>query len=668
MHAPSHPSESRLNHFAGGGDTRWPDTCTVWRMLFRPLRLYRPPAAVLCIALAACCGLGCREDEEGLKVTGLEFKGAKAITAAELRGVIATRESGFLPWTRRRLFDRRAFEADLDRIRQFYRDNGYPNARVVSFDAKVGDDQTIDLVVTIDEGRPLIVEAVRMEGFDGVPGDRLDVLRSRLPLQAGGPQKRAQVLATRDVALRQLQEAGFAHAAVDLRDEPGSREGQVVWTVAARPGPPATFGPVAIAGNVSVGEDVIRRELTFKPGDRFTLAQLHESQRRLLALELFQYANIEPALGGADPEVPVRITVAEGKPRQLEGSVGVGSEEKLRGEIDWRHHNFLGGARTGGIEAKWSALDRGVRLNFQQPFFLGGRQSLAASVQRWYLDEPGYQLDTTGLRVSVNRERGRRDPVTNRGVTTLLSGSVIHELESFRISNETLADLRLRDDLIALGLDPRTGAGEGTLVALAFDARRDTTTNILSARQGYLVSAHLEQAGSWLPGDFDYLELSGEGRHYFQVGSRVVVANRVRLGSIDGRGPGQQVPFFKRYFLGGSTSLRGWGRFEVAPLSGSGLPLGGFTFLEASTEARLAAFGKVGLVAFVDAGNVWDETWKMDLGDLRVDAGPGLRYDTPIGPVRFDVGVQLTPIEGLLVDGKPEPRRWRMHFSIGHAF
>jgi outer membrane protein insertion porin family len=90
--------------------------------------------------------------------------------------------------------------------------------------------------------------------------------------------------------------------------------------------------------------------------------------------------------------------------------------------------------------------------------------------------------------------------------------------------------------------------------------------------------------------------------------------------------------------------------------------------VEFSSEARVAAFGKVGLVAFVDAGNVWADSWDFDLGDLRVAAGPGLRYDTPIGPVRFDVGVQLTPIDNLLVDGKPERRRWRMHFSIGHAF
>jgi outer membrane translocation and assembly module TamA len=128
------------------------------------------------------------------------------------------------------------------------------------------------------------------------------------------------------------------------------------------------------------------------------------------------------------------------------------------------------------------------------------------------------------------------------------------------------------------------------------------------------------------------------------------------------------VPFYKRFFLGGASSLRGWGRFEVSPLSGYGFPIGGLSMLEGSSEVRLPIFGKFGAVAFFDYGNVWSESWSIDLGDLRYAAGPGLRYMTPIGPVRLDVGYQLNPIEGLLVNGEPEQRRFRMHFSIGQAF
>ena len=83
---------------------------------------------------------------------------------------------------------------------------------------------------------------------------------------------------------------------------------------------------------------------------------------------------------------------------------------------------------------------------------------------------------------------------------------------------------------------------------------------------------------------------------------------------------------------------------------------------------RAPVWGNLSAVAFVDAGNVWPTAWDINVNDLRYDVGPGLRYKTPIGPIRVDVGYQLNRIDGLLVNGKPEPRRWRVHFSIGQAF
>ena len=127
------------------------------------------------------------------------------------------------------------------------------------------------------------------------------------------------------------------------------------------------------------------------------------------------------------------------------------------------------------------------------------------------------------------------------------------------------------------------------------------------------------------------------------------------------------VPFYRRFFLGGSSSIRGWGRFDVSPLS-DGFPIGGLSMLEGSAEVRVPLKGKFGAVAFFDFGNVWREARNFDLGDLRYAVGPGLRYQTPIGPARLDVGYQLNPIDGLLIDGEPQKRRIRLHFSIGQAF
>jgi outer membrane translocation and assembly module TamA len=213
-----------------------------------------------------------------------------------------------------------------------------------------------------------------------------------------------------------------------------------------------------------------------------------------------------------------------------------------------------------------------------------------------------------------------------------------------------------------------TGAGQGRLTMMAVDLRRQTADNPLDSHRGYVVQLHFERGGGWLPGNFDYVETTAEGRHFLPLGRSLVVANRVRVGVIGSAGPlNENVPFFKRYFLGGSTSLRGWSRFEVAPLSGGGLPIGGHRMLDMSSELRLSGLGNLSLVAFIDAGNVWTPS-DTTPWSLKADAGPGLRYKTPIGPVRVDLAFQLTPIEGLISNGQPEGRHWRVQFSIGQAF
>jgi outer membrane translocation and assembly module TamA len=106
----------------------------------------------------------------------------------------------------------------------------------------------------------------------------------------------------------------------------------------------------------------------------------------------------------------------------------------------------------------------------------------------------------------------------------------------------------------------------------------------------------------------------------------------------------------------------------VSPLGGSGLPIGGNVLLGFNSEARVQLRGALSGVLFLDGGNVWADRHSVDLNDLRYAIGAGLRYRTPVGPIRFDYGYQLNPIDGLLVNGEPQARQWRIHFSIGQAF
>ncbi len=265
------------------------------------------------------------------------------------------------------------------------------------------------IALNVSEGAPIIAERVDFEGFEPLPADHFRGLMARLPLKPGQPLDRALIQATREAALDELKDHGYPYATVRLAEEPGTAERTRVLKLTAVPGAIAYHGPLEIQGNSSVGDQIVRRQLTFRRGDLFRQSKLLESQRRLYSLEVFQFANVQSVReeGEQPTEIPTRVTVTEGKHRKVNFSLGYGSEERARVEADWRHVNFFGGARTAEVRARYSSLNRGVRLNLKQPYFISRSFSLGVQGQYWHSEEPAFVLDTSGGRLTFAREFGR---------------------------------------------------------------------------------------------------------------------------------------------------------------------------------------------------------------------------------------------------------------------
>jgi outer membrane protein insertion porin family len=607
------------------------------------------------------CGAGAEprrvsegEAEHGPIVADVILRGVVSVDESELRRVLSTRKSPRLPWGDTEYFDEGAFAEDLERIVMFYAERGYPHARVVDSDVTPVEGAVV-VTITIEEGNPRRIDSVQFSGFDVLGDRRLRALQRRAPLEAGSLLAEQAARETAQLAVAALGDAGYPYAEVDVRAAAVGPDRFNV-DVHAEPGPLGYFGPIEIAGNLQVEDEVIRRHLVYLPGQPFHAAAMRTSQRLLLALGLFESVSIEIVGTERAAAVPTRITVKEADLNQISYALGYGTEEQLSAEGQWRHLNFLGGGRTTRIRGRWSSIDRGGEGTFLQPYFFTPRLSLQVSGHMWEMDEPLYTATVSGGGASISYARSAYDRWT---------AGYLQEHTRARLDAGLLgaaADV----EGIALGLDSADGTQSGMLGQVALDYARDTTPEAASPRNGHRVNLRLEKAGGWLPGSFDYYNVFASARYYVSLGP-MTLAGRVQAGSIVPRHD-SRVPFSRRYFLGGADTLRGWGRLEVGPQSSSGAPIGGESMAAANLELRMQIARALATVVFLDAGNVWTEAWQFQLGDLRSNAGGGIRIESPFGLLRLDAGYQLTPLPDLRVDGETRSRRWRLHFSIGQAF
>ena len=255
----------------------------------------------------------------------------------------------------------------------------------------------------------------------------------------------------------------------------------------AEPGALARFGAVEIVGQQSVGEQVIRRQARLPGGGAVPpepRAGLPAHALRPGALPVRQHRDRSiprsrsRRCGRASPS-------SKGRHQRVNFGVGYGTEDKGRVQGDYRHVNFLGGARTAGVQGRWSSLDRGVRASFNQPYVFAPHFSAGLEGQQWRTVTPAYE----------SRVSGGRTTLTHRANPALGVGRVVRQRvhQQLDLGGGAERSRRSCDDLIALGLDPTTGRQEGTLNAVAFDFNHSTTNNLLDARRGYQVGVHVRR-------------------------------------------------------------------------------------------------------------------------------------------------------------------------------
>src|SRR4029077_14363561 len=189
-------------------------------------------STVVALALVLFSAAACKE-EGTVKVHSLKFNGVKAVDTGRLRDALATKSSSWIPFSKKKYFDRSRFDADLKRIQAFYADRGFPDARVTGFDVKLNEKQdAVDLTVTVAEGEPVVVKSIAFSGFDVIPAAHLDDLKKRLPVKVGQPRDRQLVVSAHEMAVNELKDHGFPYGKVSTGEDDGSDGKQAVLTFA----------------------------------------------------------------------------------------------------------------------------------------------------------------------------------------------------------------------------------------------------------------------------------------------------------------------------------------------------------------------------------------------------------------------------------------------------
>jgi outer membrane protein assembly factor BamA len=510
-----------------------------------PSTLPRIAALVLVLSAGAAAPASAQLFEDSARIADIEFAGAHAFEDELLRTAILTTERRcpqallLLCWlgigVEEEWVDPRVLGADAVRLRVFYYQRGFREAEV-AVDTTRRDDG-LDVLFRITEGRPVIVDSVAALGLDTMP----PALLRNLPLRAAGRLDLIRYEATRDTLIARLRDRGYAGAEVlasYLIPRTAPHTASVEYELI--PGALARFGRIVVEGAADVDSSIVRRMLTFRPGDAYSRRALLESQRNLFTLDVFRHAEIVQTQS-ADSVVDVTVRVIEGDLHRVRIGFGLSTADYLNAEARWASVDFFGRARRLDLRGRVSNLlttpldliplfedvdgiyqqvAGALNADFRQPWFFGPRNNLGAGLftERFILPKVFVRTGGGGY-VSIARLLGANTSLTvgfRPELTKLESdGDLIFCVNFIACEQSDISVLR----------EPHWLSPVSAIFA------RDRSNSLFAPTRGFRLRAETELAGRLTGSEFGYSRVLGEATAYRSVASGVVLATRLAAGA-----------------------------------------------------------------------------------------------------------------------------------------
>jgi outer membrane protein assembly complex protein YaeT len=585
-------------------------------------------------------------------VKEFEIHGNQAFDDSTIQRFLYTSKGGFWPWSDDPLLSKTEFLKDLERIHVLYQRRGFFGAELISYEVRPSGDG-VSASMTISEGEPTRVDTLGIEGLEPLDGAALrEEMRERIPLKQGAVFDEQDLFASRDLLENEFKNRGYAYAHVllEYRIDKEARTATVTYSVDA--GDKYYFGEIGIEGYDPDDLDLVRGQLEFVTGDLYDRQDILDSQRNLYELGLFRRVLIEPQLASVRADtVGVLVSLALAPTHAVRIGIGYGTEDLIRVRSSWLSRNMFGQARQLEVRGEYSKLDREAAVTYRQPkFFVPEANFLASAFLRFEI-EPNYTVERVGATVRSGYRVGRRW----QGWVGLTS-----ERDDYSEFDEGALIPELGREFINPSRLTYAEAG------ISFD----NTDSLFQPSRGSTVKLAHQVGVPGLNGDYAYLKTALLLTHYIEIREGWVLAGKLLPGVIFGYGGEKdRVPLFQRLFAGGANSVRGYERRQLGPKDDPESfgqdrdpePVGGRGLLEASVEIRFPIRDNLGGAAFVDAGNVWSDPDQISLGEVKYTPGAGIRYRTPVGPIRLDVARRMSSDEPFLP-------KWVFHISIGSAF
>ncbi|HSJ30717.1 MAG TPA: BamA/TamA family outer membrane protein [Longimicrobiales bacterium] len=623
---------------------------------------------------------------------------------------------------------------DVETLERFYRIAGYFGTRVTP--AVEPDGDNVDVRFSILRGDPIVLDALTVTGTEGLLDP--DSLARTLRLQPGDIFHLGEYIEASEYIVRVLQRRGHAHAEVFRSFSVDTVDNRAEASIDLAPGPVVTVDSIIVTGAPHLSRQATLRPLEIREGQILRSGQLIESQRNLYNLELVSLASvtIAPDSLQRDPSdnstATIRVAIAEAPLREVEAAVGFGTVECLRTDAQWAHRSWTGGARRLALRGSLSrigvgepfAINGGERVcstqvadtlfggnqfdyrfaaDFTQPYFLNPRNQLNVSSFVERVSEPGvFSREALGGRVGVSRRLAARSGISAN--IEVENGQTIASPALFCAAFLVCQPATI-DSLAARKFRAELG---GTYFM-------DATNAPLEPTAGYLARTTVGYATPLLGSDVRFFRWTGEVSNYREVRPRWVAAFSLRLGNFFRTATvnpeGNFLPPEERFYAGGASSVRGYPRNALGPgiyvtdsdsliADDDGnlrpaeaalfVPTGGTALAVTSAELRLPSPvlpRMLRLALFVDAGAIGTGSlWDLGPDQWKITPGAGVRLQTPVGPVRIDLGINpYDPVTAPLLVLDPEtgglrrigvftPRRgnifsrMQIHLGVGHAF